>query len=98
MALPFAQHTPDLGPGALLARWPALPDDTAITPATLDGPIRYGRNKDIQQSSKADVDEERKGDLEATSTNGSGNSVKQMTTQGLGEDDKVQRPDVQPTS
>jgi len=34
--------------------------------------------------------------LEATSTNGSGNSVKQMTTQGLGEDDKVQRLDVQP--
>jgi len=45
---------------------------------------------------EVDVDEERKGDLEATSTNGSGNSIKQMTMQGLGEDDKVQRSDIQP--
>src|SRR2546423_9134074 len=52
---------PDLGPRAFFARWQALLDDTAITPATLEGPIRYGRNKGIQQSSKVDVDEERKG-------------------------------------
>ena len=89
---------PDLGPGAFLARWQALLDDTLITPATSEGPVRYGRSKDVQQSSKADVDGERRGDLDATSSDGSGNSVKPRTTgeQGLNEDDKVQRPDVQP--
>jgi hypothetical protein len=73
-------------------------DDTAITPATGKGPVRYGRNKDVQQSSKVNVDGERKGDLEAISTNSSGKRVKQMTTreQGLSEGEKVQRPDVQP--
>lgn len=89
---------PDPGPGAFLARWQTLLDDTPITPAAAKGPIRYGRNKDVQQNSKVDVDGERKDDPEATSTIWSGNGVKQMTTgeQGLSEDDRVQRPDVQP--
>jgi hypothetical protein len=89
---------PDLGPGAFLARWQALLDDTAITPATAKGPIRYGRNKDVQQSSKGDVDGERTGDLEAAPKNSLGNNVKSMTTGelGLDEDEKVKRPDVQP--
>lgn len=89
---------PDSGPGAFLARWQALLDDTAITPAKAQGPIRYGRNRDVQRSSKAGVDGEMQGELEATSTNSSANSVKQITTgeQGLREDEKVERPDVQP--
>jgi hypothetical protein len=89
---------PDLGPGAFIARWEALLDDTAITPATAEGPVRYGRNKDVQQSSRVDVHGEKRDDLQATSTDSSGTSAKSMTTgeQGLSEDEKVQRPDVQP--
>jgi hypothetical protein len=89
---------PGLGPGAFLARWQALLDDTPITPAAAKGRVRYGRSKDVQQNLKADEGRERKGDLEATSTNGSEDSARQMTTdgQGLSEDEKVQRPDIRP--
>ena len=92
-------HSPvesDLGPGAFLARWQALLDDTAITPATAEGEIRYGRNADVQRGSKVDVDGENKDDLETTSMTNSGTSAQPMTTgeQGLSEYEKVPRPDV----
>ena len=85
----------DFGPGAFLAGWQALLDDTAITPATAEGPVRYGRNKDVQQSSLVDVDGEKKGVLEAASPNSSRNNVKLMST---GETclEKAERPDVRP--
>jgi hypothetical protein len=88
----------DPGPGAFLARWQELLDDTPITPVAARGPVRYGRSKNVQENSKVDVDGERKGDLEATLRNSSGNIVKQMKTgdQGLSEDEKVERPDVRP--
>jgi len=99
----FPKHphvTPDLGPGAFLARWQALLDDTMITPATAEGPIRYGRNKDVQQSSKIDVDAdgERRDNSGLSSTDSLGNNAEQMTMgqQGLRENEKMQRPDVQP--
>ena len=87
---------PDSGPGAFLARWQALLDDTAITPATAGGAVRYGRNKDVQQSSKSDVNGERKDDLKPIPANDSGGSLKPTMTgeQGLSEDEKVHRPDV----
>jgi hypothetical protein len=97
----FPKHphvTLALGPGAFLARWQALLDDTMITPATAEGPIRYGRNKDVQQSSKIDVDGERRDNSGLSSTNSLGNNAEQMTMgqQGLRENEKMQRPDVQP--
>jgi hypothetical protein len=97
----FPKHlpvTPDLGPGAFLARWQALLDDTVITPATAEGPIRYGMNKDVQQSSKIDVDRERRDNSGPSSTNSLGNSAEQMTVgqHGWRENEKMQRPDVQP--
>ena len=89
---------PGLGPGAFLARCQALLDDTPITPAAAKRRVRYERSKDVQQNLKADEGRERKGDLEATPTDGSGGNVRQMTTggQSLTEDEKVQRPDIQP--
>jgi hypothetical protein len=89
----FPKHshvTPDLGPGAFLARWQALLDDTMITPATVEGPIRYGRNKDVQHNSKTDVDGEMMDSL--------GNNAERMEIgqQGWRENEKMQRPDVQP--
>ena len=89
----FPKHshaTPDLGPGAFLARWQALLGDTMITPATIEGPIRYGRNQDVQHSSKIDVDGEMMDSL--------GNHAERMaiSQQGWRENEKMQRPDVQP--
>jgi hypothetical protein len=97
----FPKHphvTPDLGPGAFLARWQALLDDTMITPATAEGPIRYGRNTDVQQSSKIDVNRERMDSSGLNSTNSLGNNAERMTMgqQGWRENEKMQRPDVQP--
>ena len=73
-------------------------DDTMITPATAEGPIRYGRNKDVQQNSKIDVDGERRDNSGLSPTNSLGNNAEQMTMgqQGLRENEKMQRPDVQP--
>jgi len=89
---------PDSGPGASLARWQALLDDTAITPITAEGPIRYGRSKEVQQNSKVDVDDESGGELENKSTKDSEDDLKSNTEGelGLDENEKVQRPDVQP--
>jgi hypothetical protein len=89
----FPKHphvTLDLGPGAFLAQWQALLDDTMITPAIAEGPIRYGRNKDVQHGSKIDVDGEMMDSL--------GNNVERMEMgqQGWRENEKIQRPDVQP--
>jgi len=87
---------PGLGPGAFLARWQALLDDTPITPAAVKEPVRYGRSKDVQQNLNPDEGGERKGHLVATSRNGSGDNSKQMTTggHGLSGGGKVQRPDI----
>jgi hypothetical protein len=69
-----------------------------ITPATAEGPIRYGRNTDVQQSSKIDVNRERMDSSGLNSTNSLGNNAERMTMgqQGWRENEKMQRPDVQP--
>jgi hypothetical protein len=88
----------DLGPGAFLARWQALLDDTMITPATAEGPIRYGRNKDVQHSPKIDVDKERTDSPGPSFTNSLEINAERivMGQQGGRENNKIQRPDVQP--
>jgi len=96
--IPTGAEEPDSGPGAYLARWQALLDDTAITPATAKGPIRYGRSKEVQQNSKADVDGGKRGEVERESSKESADDVKPKTESelGLDENEKVQRPEVQP--
>lgn len=44
------------GPGAYLARWQNLLDTTVITPATAEGPVRYGGNKSVKEEGRKDVD------------------------------------------
>ena len=89
---------PDSGPGAYLAKWQALLDDTAITPATAEGPVRYGRSKDVQQNSKIDADSEKRGELLKKSSKDSVDEIRSRAEgeQGLNENEKVDRPDVQP--
>lgn len=47
------QSTP-FGPGAYLARWQDLLDETLITPATKEGPVRKGADKDVKEEGKKD--------------------------------------------
>jgi len=49
-------HSTPFGPGAYLARWQQLMDNTAITPATAEGLVRYGSNSSVLQESRKDVD------------------------------------------
>ncbi|KAK4634328.1 hypothetical protein CLAFUW4_01830 [Fulvia fulva] len=49
------QATP-FGPGAYLARWQQLMDDTLITPATLKGPVRRGGSKGVKDDSRKDIE------------------------------------------
>ncbi|KAF2210971.1 hypothetical protein CERZMDRAFT_60432 [Cercospora zeae-maydis SCOH1-5] len=49
------QSTP-FGPGAYLARWQQLLDETPITPATLNGPVRHGSDKSVKEDSRTDVE------------------------------------------
>lgn len=49
------------GPGMFLEKWQALMDDTAITPATAEGPVRHGSSESVQEATKVDVDGSKKG-------------------------------------
>lgn len=49
------QKTP-YGPGAYLARWQQLLDDTLITPATAEGSVRSGATKSVRDEATRDVD------------------------------------------
>ena len=40
---------PDFGTGIYLARWLALLDDTALSPALAEGPVRYGGDGEGQK-------------------------------------------------
>lgn len=44
------------GPGAYLARWQQLMDNTVVTPATLKGPVRYGGTQSVKSEARKDVD------------------------------------------
>lgn len=44
------------GPGAYLARWQNLLDDTLITPRQKSGPVRRGANKEIKEESRAEAE------------------------------------------
>lgn len=49
-------HSTPFGPGAYLARWQQLLDDTPITPATANGPVRHGADKSVKEDSRADIE------------------------------------------
>lgn len=49
------------GPGMYIAKWLELVGSTPITPATTNGPLRFGKNEDVQEAAQVDVDGERKG-------------------------------------
>ena len=42
-------HSTPLGPGAYIARWQQLMQNTAITPRTYQGPVRYGTAKKAEE-------------------------------------------------
>ncbi|SMR53916.1 unnamed protein product [Zymoseptoria tritici ST99CH_1A5] len=44
------------GPGAFLARWQQLLDNTVVTPATFQGPVRYGSTQSVKAENRKDVD------------------------------------------
>lgn len=44
------------GPGAYLARWQNLLDNTLITPATKSGPVRQGASKEVKAESRAEAE------------------------------------------
>lgn len=44
------------GPGAYLARWQNLLDNTLITPGQKSGPVRRGANKEIKAESRAEAE------------------------------------------
>lgn len=49
-------HSTPFGPGAYLARWQQLMDNTIITPATANGPVRYGGSQSVKEEASKDVD------------------------------------------
>lgn len=44
------------GPGAYLARWQQLLDDTSITPATANGIVRHGADRSVKEDSRANIE------------------------------------------
>lgn len=44
------------GPGAYLARWQNLLDNTLITPGQKSGPVRKGANKEVKEESRAEAE------------------------------------------
>jgi hypothetical protein len=44
----------DAGPGVWLAVWQGMVDRTAVTPASVNGPVRYGAEGGVQKASAAD--------------------------------------------
>ena len=49
------------GPGIFLAKWQALINATAITPATATGEVRHGGSHSVHEATRVDVDGSRKG-------------------------------------
>jgi glycine/D-amino acid oxidase-like deaminating enzyme len=49
-------HSSPFGPGAFLARWQQLMDNTLVTPATFQGPVRYGNTQSVKAENRKDVD------------------------------------------
>lgn len=49
------ESTP-FGPGAYLARWQQLMDNTVVTPATFNGPVRYGGSQSVKADARKDID------------------------------------------
>lgn len=54
------------GPGMFLAKWQSLMDATHITPATQEGPVRYGGSDSVIEATRIDVDGSRKGTIAPT--------------------------------
>lgn len=46
-----------------IAKWLSLIESTPITPATTNGPLRSGKNKDVQEAAQIDVDGQKKGGI-----------------------------------
>ncbi|EKG17335.1 hypothetical protein MPH_05401 [Macrophomina phaseolina MS6] len=53
----------EFGPGMYIAKWIDLMGSTPITPATVNGPLRYGKNRDVLEAAQIDVDGEKKGGI-----------------------------------
>ncbi|KAL1633673.1 hypothetical protein SLS56_002821 [Neofusicoccum ribis] len=53
----------EFGPGMYIAKWLSLIESTPITPATPNGPLRSGKNKDVQEAAQIDVDGQKKGGI-----------------------------------
>jgi len=49
------------GPGMFLAKWQSLMNATHITPATSEGPVRYGGSDSVIEATRVDVDGSKKG-------------------------------------
>ncbi len=50
------------GPGMYLSRWQTLMDETPITPANPNGPVRSGKSESVRDATTVDIDGRRKGD------------------------------------
>lgn len=51
------------GPGMYLSRWQSLMDETPITPAVPNGPLRSGKSDSVRDAATVDTDGKRKGDV-----------------------------------
>ncbi|KAG9101637.1 hypothetical protein FRC06_002760 [Ceratobasidium sp. 370] len=59
---PSSPTKPDVGPGLYLATWEDMIASTGVTPAEMNGPVRYGTTDSVQMASQKD-DGERGEDL-----------------------------------
>ena len=84
-----SSHEADAGPGAYLARWQALLDDTPLTPANANGPVRHGRTLDHFVEDSRAVDD-------GNEVESPKQGIKHAATGELGlqKEQQVQRPDV----
>ena len=75
-SLPTPTVTSDPGPGAYLARWQDLLDNTPITPHTQTGKIRAASSADVVNESATDVDGEKMVEFEDKEARGEKIKVK----------------------
>ena len=68
------------GPGVFLAKWQALVDDTKLTPATPEGPIRHGGDDSVQEATMVDVDGSKKGSAIAGQHHSEHNNIRKPAT------------------
>lgn len=52
------------GPGMYLSKWQTLMDETPITPATSDGPVRHGNDQSVMEATRVDTDGAKKGTVD----------------------------------